>query len=66
MRLSFKFKNGDNFILSEEETRSVFKQINYFKVLSSITISAGFSNRSIKIMDREIRPKDLKSVEVFI
>lgn len=66
MRLSFKFKNGDNFILSEEETKSVFRQINYFKVLSSITISSGFTNSSIKVLNREIRAKDLKSVEVFI
>lgn len=66
MRLSFKFKNGDNYLLTEEETRSVFKTLNYFKMLSYITIPAGFSNKSIKVLDREIKAKDLKSVEVLI
>jgi hypothetical protein len=66
MRLSFKFKNGDNFVLSEEETRSVFKTLNYFRVLSYITIPTGLSNKSIKVLDREIKAKDLKSVEVLI
>jgi hypothetical protein len=65
MRLAFNFKNGDNLTLSEAETKSVFKQ-NYLKLLAYAANTNSIHNKSIRILGREIKANDLKSVEVLI
>lgn len=65
MKVALNYKDNRREIISEENTKKIIKSINYLKLIKYLNGSNKFEEKNIKILDKEIKIDELKSVEVF-
>lgn len=66
MKVAFNFKNSEQMLLSEEETNTLFKQVNYLKLIMHISNPSKINNSTFKVLDKNINSNDLRSVEFIL
>ncbi|MCY6370290.1 hypothetical protein [Clostridium ganghwense] len=65
MRLGLNYKNGKKEVLNENDTKNVISSINYLKLIKFLMSSKKVSGKTIKILDKEVKIDELKSLEIL-
>lgn len=65
MRLVLNYNNGKREVLNENDTKNVIASINYLKLIKFLMSSKKVSGKSIKILDKEVKVDELRSLEIL-
>lgn len=65
MRIGINYKNGKKEVLNESDTKDVIKSVNYLKLIKFLLGSKSMSEKTIKILDKEVKTEELKSIEII-
>lgn len=66
MRLALNYKDNRREVLDEENTKKVIGGINYLKLIKYLMGSKKLEATSVKILDKEVKIDELKSIEVLL
>lgn len=66
MKLALNYKDNRREVLNEENTKKVIGSINYLKLIKYLMGSKKLEVTSVKILDKEVKIDELKSIEVLL